>query len=1405
MNKTWQKILSYVLVFTLVICSINLPQKTIKVMAEVGAEKLTKSIDNVVEVVVDGEESTREALKIYRNGLYENDIELSAGTHSYQLFVNGEAYGEQKDIELAESQKVFVRLQDNQVYDSVNNAMDIFHSASFVGDFSNINFVNEEGKTIPISNWKPEDENAELSYIGGGIFTRTFLFDKLVTDVDYFEYKVAFDDNWDYSIGTNGKNGSNVKIKIPAGSDKITIFVDEINSVVYDSISSNPYTVNQNAGNVTYPALQMNVSLIGSVRGDNGWDINEKGYEFYQISDKLFLFQKELESGTYEYKTVMNYTNWYEASGNKVMTIDNKQYVLFMYNAETQELLDSINNKSAIAKTLGLEAGQEESSNRKLTVPGTFPGPSWDAASNEMSYLGDGLYSYTFKDVPAGNYQFKIATGTWAENYGQDGIKDGANYTVIVPKKQDVTVYYNDIISHRAVTSVSYEFAKLNLKGTGINTILQDPGLTGVYSAVVSMEAGKYDDLVLTYNEETKIQIAPIELESDKDITFYFDSATHLYYNDSAKMDINKDSVKYDSKDKKYKSVFGAVQENEKVQFAIETGKDATKAILITKGNELKQYEMEASDAGQSKLWKATASFDTYGRYTYFFAVYYGSYVQVYCDDDGYYGTGVLTNLSELKPYDLVVYKAGFKTPDWMKNAVIYQIFPDRFFNGDTKNDKAQMTSRGDTNYEFVDKWYMYPENPEQEALNPASYPENACKGDSHWNNEIYGGDLKGIVDRIDYLKSLGVNVIYLNPIFSSISSHRYDATDYKQIDPILGDIGDFDALVEVAEENNMHIVLDGVFNHVSDDSIYFDRYYKFIGKNNKVGAYPYWAYVYDQMNNNGVTLEVAESEAKQYFGKRGVTDFSYTKWFKVDNNSMLDDNKEVVKDTIGERQGLPVYTYEGWWGYDSMPVIYSTNGSEYQTGNWAQEVIDGNNSVTQYWINKGSNGWRLDVANEVSDETWQHFRQSVKGLDSDAVIIGEIWDDATEYIIGDMYDSVMNYVFRNAVLSFAKGGNASESVKTLEKLRERYPSEAFYAMMNLVGSHDTARLLSYLDGVDDDRNQKDVDSAFPTYEKTSRTAKQRQYLVAFLQMTYAGAPTIYYGDELGLTGADDPDNRRTMPWGQGNKELVEWYAKLANIRSKYSALRTGSVEPIDTKNENIMGYVRADENASITVLSNNSNNDIEYVLHSAEGELFDIISGEMYSVKNGSVTVNVPAYRGLILTTDVKELDVNYDGLIAGYDERYQVGVEQPEPTVVPTTPIPTSTIEVSTTPVPTTTVVVTPKPTVKPTVKPTKKPTTKVNVVIPVTKIKVDKKKLSVVISWKQNKNVSKYEITYSTDKNFKKNTKKVVTTNKTQKTLKDFRVNKIYYVRVRSVKVIGKKVYYSKYTEVKKVKMK
>lgn len=1335
----------------------------------VGAESgVNSTVSDCVQIQVG---DTIVDMEVYLNGVYEAEVSLPAGNYDAVLLLNGESVGETDSVSITEESNVYFRLKDGQVTDSVNDGS-LVHTAALVGNFSGIQFVDEAGEEYNIASWTPSDANAELTYVGGGMYYRTFYMTELESDVTVNDngYKVAFDDEWNYSIG-DGSN--NIAVTIPAGTTQFTVLVDEINQVVYDSVRTEDFSIPQNSGAITGSALTTTISLIGDVRTTDSWVASTTGYEFTQISDTLYRYQMVLDKGTYSYKCVFNYSNWYEAeSGNRSLSITSDDTnVVVLYDTASGKLTDSVNNASEVAVALGMEAApvtaevtdltngktqfvmvaesgasvslvygdktevevngtdalttvactetgegvfssdaiffgdaaldivyyyeinenkvldesneiitiadatysnyvRAEFTGRTVNVPGTFPGASWDATSNVMTYLGAGLYSYTFEDVPAANYEFKISFNSWSENYGVGGEADGSNYSVTVQTVQDVTVYYSDF-SHLAVTSLDYIFADIGLSGNGIpdGTVMTDEGLTGIYSVTISMEAGTYTDISLDY-DGTVYEFGTVEVDQAKDVTFYFDPSSEIYYCDASSVAIDEENVYYNTKDTDYKSVYGAVATGEDVTFSLVTGTDISTVRMVIKGAEKKVLSLEKDgdvESGSQK-WSVTTNFSEIGENTYYFVISNGSTVKIYADDDGYYGEGIVTDLTSVTPYELVVYEDGYETPDWMKDAVIYQIFPERFYDGDLSNDFAQTTARGAEDYEYVTDWYTLPENPEQEELLSQEEYEavGAFYGDGSWSNEIYGGDLAGITEQIEYLKALGVNVIYINPVFSSISSHRYDTSDYEMIDPILGDLGDFQELVEVAEANDMHIVLDGVFNHVSDDSKYFDRYYKYLeAGTTAIGAYPYWAYVYDVMSEQGVSQDTAEDIAKNYFTENyGITDYSYTEWFDIENSYMTDDNGEVVTDSIGQRTGKGVYSYDGWWGYDNMPIIKSTNGSEYQTGNWAEEIIysEDESSVTQYWLSQGSDGWRLDVANEVSDETWQNFRDSVKALDSDAVIIGEIWDDATEYLLGDMYDSVMNYVFRDAVLGYAMGGSAEDAMNTLEKIRERYPEEAFYAMMNLVGSHDTSRVLSYLDGVGDDRSDKSIEAAFPTYETTSDLAKERQYLVAFLQFTYAGAPTIYYGDEIGMVGADDPDDRRAFTWGQGNEEIVTWYATLANIRNNYSALRTGSVEPFDC-NTNVVGYVRRDDSDCIIVLANNSQEAQQMELDLADLDveltgdmLTDVVTGTTYTVEDDKATVTVPALSGLILTEDAKEIVVDQDALAPAYDESYVV-----------------------------------------------------------------------------------------------------------------------------------------------------
>ena len=452
------------------------------------------------------------------------------------------------------------------------------------------------------------------------------------------------------------------------------------------------------------------------------WDANGAipGYEQYQTA----------WPGSPIEADVIN-AGWYNVS----VTMDEDAGFSFILNDGSNQTADLSTGTLKVKTDLWVVNGAVQTEapagwvdpNRKVYVPGTFPGPSWDAGSNQMSYDPElGLYVYTFKDVPAANYEFKIAiNGAWSENYGAGGAKNGANIAVAVPDTMDVTVYYNDN-THNAVTSVTYVFADITLSGTGIpeGTKLTDKGLTGIYSVTVDMAAGIYTDVKLTYNGG-EYPFDKIELEEDEAVTFYMDPVTGIYYNNANGEPIDVDSIYFNSKDTAYKSVFGAVATGEEVTFSIDTGSDITSVVLVIKGvgsypmteqvDETAEETEEVTDEGIT--WNGTVSLKSIGEYDYYFVLSNGSAVAVYGDDDGYYGEGTICELTDVLPYDLVVYKAGYETPDWMKNAVIYQIFPDRFFDGDSSNNCAQIWARGEVDYEYVSDWYILPENPEQELL----------------------------------------------------------------------------------------------------------------------------------------------------------------------------------------------------------------------------------------------------------------------------------------------------------------------------------------------------------------------------------------------------------------------------------------------------------------------------------------------------------------------------------------------------------------------------------------------------------------------------------------------------------------------------------------------------------------
>lgn len=710
---------------------------------------------------------------------------------------------------------------------------------------------------------------------------------------------------------------------------------------------------------------------------------------------------------------------------------------------------------------------------------------------------------------------------------------------------------------------------------------------------------------------------------------------------------VNGDMLYHNTWDSLYKYPFGAVAKGTDVTVRMHAQKGdlqyARVLVRNTNTNRSDLYNMEKVSTitlheEEVDIWEGTFTPDEIGVYGYKFIAGDGDAVKYYCEDGNEGKTGTVGDKNGLF-FQLTVYDKGYKTPDWMKEAVVYQIFPDRFNNGDTSNDSAKTNARGEEPIEVQKSWNSLPDNPRL-GENNIDDIDGAYSGDGIWSNDFFGGDIKGIQEKLDYLKSLGVNTLYLNPIAMAASNHKYDATDYKTLDPMFGTEKDFKEFTSELKSRGMHLIVDGVFNHVGDDSIYFDRY----GKYNTVGAYEYWSYVYDLMNNEGIDQEVAMTKAEEYFVESGQT-FSEEKWHLWFNIK----NGKVDVGTTNER-----YDYQGWWGYDSLPEFKSltkdeaielglakeddefvNKASEWNNKELVNYIYKDEDSVAKQWINWGADGWRLDVANEVDTIFWNDFRIEMKAHNENTLILGEIWDDASKYFIGDQYDSVMNYRIRAALIDYLKNGNATRLNDTLMAVYEDYPEEAFYALMNLMGSHDVARAIYILGGGSDSSERAELGS----YDEN--LGKQRLKLAALFEFGYAGAPTIYYGDEAGVTGSKDPDCRRSYPWDNEDTSLISFYESIGTIRKENKDLFShGDLTTLYTGDEGVYVYGRSYKDNHAVVAINPTNTDAKVTVDLKEftgnGTNFTdgLDSSYNVTVKDGKVEITIPAMTGRMMTS---------------------------------------------------------------------------------------------------------------------------------------------------------------------------
>ena len=444
-------------------------------------------------------------------------------------------------------------------------------------------------------------------------------------------------------------------------------------------------------------------------------------------------------------------------------------------------------------------------------------------------------------------------------------------------------------------------------------------------------------------------------------------------------------------------------------------------------------------------------------------------------------------------------------------------------------------------------------------------------------NRDFFGGSLEGITSKLDELAELGVTALYLCPIFESASNHRYNTADYTKIDPLLGDEEDFKSLCARAKERGIRVILDGVFNHTGSQSIYF----------NADGFYP--------------SLGAAQSQ-----------DSPYSDWFSF--------------------HPWP-HDYDAWWGIRTLPAVREDAAS------YVDYIIDGENSIIRRWLKAGASGWRLDVADELPGWFIEKARKAVEETKSDGLLIGEVWEDASnkiaysqrrKYLLGSELHGVMNYPFRTALLTYLKGGDASGFRDAMETIRENYPQEAFYANMNFLGTHDTARILTVL-GADEPPASKEERASFRLSPAQRERGVALLRLAALALFSFPGVPTVFYGDEAGMEGWEDPFNRGTYPWGREDTAIRDYFAQLSGLRKQRSSLRRGGIRWLEAQGR-LTAYIRETAGErSVTVL-NAGDTEQPFEMDWPWESCTDLLSGRKLTPVDGRLALKLGPYEGLLL-----------------------------------------------------------------------------------------------------------------------------------------------------------------------------
>ena len=574
--------------------------------------------------------------------------------------------------------------------------------------------------------------------------------------------------------------------------------------------------------------------------------------------------------------------------------------------------------------------------------------------------------------------------------------------------------------------------------------------------------------------------------------------------------------ILFDSKQSQFKTPFGCLTPDQACSLSIHVpasvgATHVTCHLQYQCGTPAQQIQMNLkTQKGPYQVFQGEFLIPQPGLYFYYF------YVHNAAGGFRLFKSGDDTNMEAGDLWQVSCIPADFHTPEWARGATIYQVFPDRFH----KSGKVDLTGKLEP-YTVHPYWYDEVEwrpTPEGHVL----------------NNDFFGGNFKGITEKMDYIAEMGTTILYLNPISKSFSSHRYDTGDYKVPDPMLGTLEDFREMVDAAHAHGIKVILDGVYSHTGSDSLYFNKKGTFDGQgafNNQQSPYYNWFTFYSWPNN-----------------------------------------------------------YHSWWNFDTLPTVNKMHPD------FIKFIISDEDSVIAHWLKQGIDGFRLDVADELPDEFLKLLYDRVKEINPDAYVLGEVWEDASNktaygqrrrYFTNAELDSVMNYPFRTAIINFIRGWDAGAGLKnTVMSIVENYPQEVVQCNMNLLGTHDTPRILTAL--VDDFDGSREEKARRRLSRNQFDVARERLLAASFLQYTLPGSPSLYYGDEACMEGYKDPFNRRTYPWGREDMEFIQHFKRLGRLRKEQEALRYGDIQFFEAGDKHV-GFSRTYKGKTLKVYCNRS------------------------------------------------------------------------------------------------------------------------------------------------------------------------------------------------------------------------